>query len=467
MVDDTWVAESTPYNSDDTLTVYASEDLENWTAVFDSAKTYSEWSASSDFAEGRGNWRSYYVHNSKYIVVYSVLDGAPALHYTADAKTWYGINFPDGYRQNGPVEVHDDWFLFSATGTGGKSGVLASVDFTNWKFIEDLPQTQAEHQIDATDVRYKDGAWYIYSEKYWRVNTDVVGENAYFMDVDIFKSAAIPDAPTSWEKVNADHIADTLPFYVPGGWLTPKDGKITVTTAYYGGAAYNDDVTLHYNSDGRDAMLSNNAKMAERNLYLRGYVNDGVKQVGLYAGTPKGVGSQVLVVSTDNGATYKEITAKVKFNDTLLPKPIPPAKYSAQIAKLVTSDETKDVSLTAYNIADNNYVKIRDLAYILSGTKAEFDVGYDGATGAVTIIRNTPYTVVGGEGAPLASGDQTATISTSKFFNDYGNSVALRAYSILNNNYVKLRDIAQYLSFDVDWRDGVIWIEPEQWYTAD
>jgi len=40
----------------------------------------------------------------------------------------------------------------------------------------------------------------------------------------------------------------------------------------------------------------------------------------------------------------------------------------------------------AYNIGGNNYFKLRDLAYVLNGTAKQFEVGYDNATKAITLI---------------------------------------------------------------------------------
>ena len=40
----------------------------------------------------------------------------------------------------------------------------------------------------------------------------------------------------------------------------------------------------------------------------------------------------------------------------------------------------ENVAFDAYNIADNNYFKLRDLAFTLSGTAKQFEVGWDGAS---------------------------------------------------------------------------------------
>jgi hypothetical protein len=142
------------------------------------------------------------------------------------------------------------------------------------------------------------------------------------------------------------------------------------------------------------------------------------------------------------------------------------AVYAAQTAKLVRGTKTTDVSLTAYTIAGNNYIKLRDFAQIMDGSSSQFDLSWDGANNAINIMYGKPYKAVGGEGSPLKEGNQQAVLSASKILLD-GKEVSMTAYTILENNYFKIRDIAQLLGFDVDWRDGGIWIEPEEAYTPD
>ena len=56
--------------------------------------------------------------------------------------------------------------------------------------------------------------------------------------------------------------------------------------------------------------------------------------------------------------------------------------------------DDKNVAFDAYNIADNNYFKLRDLAYTLSGSAKQFEVGWDGANNAISLTSGQPYTVV-------------------------------------------------------------------------
>ncbi|NLK71522.1 MAG: hypothetical protein GX285_00695 [Clostridiales bacterium] len=110
------------------------------------------------------------------------------------------------------------------------------------------------------------------------------------------------------------------------------------------------------------------------------------------------------------------------------------------------------VDFESYNINDNNYFKLRDLAKILSGTEKQFEVIWNNDNKAIELISNTPYTEVGGE---LAAGDgveKPAQLNSSIIFKD-GEETELEAYTINDNNYFKLRDIAEVFDIGVTW-DG-------------
>lgn len=107
------------------------------------------------------------------------------------------------------------------------------------------------------------------------------------------------------------------------------------------------------------------------------------------------------------------------------------------------------VSLEAYNINNNNYVKLRDVAKALNGGARQFEVIWDGAKQAIDIRSNHAYTPVGGE---MALSDnpsvKKAVLSNSKVYID-GKEAHLTAYRINGNNYFKLRDIGEAIGFDV------------------
>ena len=130
---------------------------------------------------------------------------------------------------------------------------------------------------------------------------------------------------------------------------------------------------------------------------------------------------------------------------------------------LVNGEETKT---EAYTINGSNYFKIRDLAYILSGTEKQFEVGWDDANNAVSLRSRTPYTVVGGELRGGSAGKKTAKLTAAKIYLD-GQRITVTVYNIGGNNYIKLRDIGEAFDFGVDW-DGaqnVIVIDTSKRYT--
>ena len=128
----------------------------------------------------------------------------------------------------------------------------------------------------------------------------------------------------------------------------------------------------------------------------------------------------------------------------------------------------KTVTFDAYNINDNNYFKLRDLAYILSGTEKQFEVTWDAANNVIRLTSGQAYTPVGGEMSGKGTGEKTPIPTTSTIYLD-DNAISLTAYTIEGNNYFKLRDLGTAFDFEVDW-DGYsnrIIIDTSKSYTPD
>ena len=123
-----------------------------------------------------------------------------------------------------------------------------------------------------------------------------------------------------------------------------------------------------------------------------------------------------------------------------------PAKPSTH--KIYVDGERANVA--AYEINDNNYFKLRDVAAILSGTDAQFEVTWDEASQTITLTDGHAYTTVGGEMGSIPAANQTAEDSTAIVYRD-GTQVHYTGYNINDNNYYKLRDIAADFDFGVTW----------------
>ncbi len=126
------------------------------------------------------------------------------------------------------------------------------------------------------------------------------------------------------------------------------------------------------------------------------------------------------------------------------------------------------VAFDAYNINGNNYFKLRDLAFVLSGTEAQFETEWDAANNAIRLKSGEAYTPVGGELQSGAAGNRTPTPTTSRIYLD-GEPVVFTAYNIGGNNYFKLRDIGSAFDFGVTWdaENSAILIDTAKGYEAE
>jgi len=122
-------------------------------------------------------------------------------------------------------------------------------------------------------------------------------------------------------------------------------------------------------------------------------------------------------------------------------------------AYVVVND--KYMRFDAYNIEGNNFFKLRDIAFALSGTDKGFNVKWNGNLDRIELIPETTYTPVGGEmelKLQVPASIQANKTSSSIFLN--GEEVSLTAYNINDNNFFKLRDIAVLFNLGVSW-DGL------------
>ncbi len=104
-----------------------------------------------------------------------------------------------------------------------------------------------------------------------------------------------------------------------------------------------------------------------------------------------------------------------------------------------------------YNIDGSNYFKLRDLAYLLTGTGSQFSVGFDAASNTVAIETGREYQWTGKELLLGADASRTAQKSAQTILIDGREVADLNAYNIGGSNYFKLRDLGEALGFDVDF----------------
>ena len=104
-----------------------------------------------------------------------------------------------------------------------------------------------------------------------------------------------------------------------------------------------------------------------------------------------------------------------------------------------------------YNIDGSNYFKLRDLAYLLSGTGSQFSVGWDAAANTVSIVTGQGYDWTGKELLLGQDASATAQKSAQTILIDGQIVTGLDVYNIGGSNYFKLRDLGDALGFQVDY----------------
>ena len=128
----------------------------------------------------------------------------------------------------------------------------------------------------------------------------------------------------------------------------------------------------------------------------------------------------------------------------------------AQTANAVLSSQKlsvngKNIDCEKYNIGGSNYFKLRDLACVLSGTAAQFEVGFDAAASAVSITTGAAYTPNGTELASGVDNANTAQRSSQTIMIDGVERSDLTAYNIGGSNFFQLRELGTALGFEVDF----------------
>lgn len=154
--------------------------------------------------------------------------------------------------------------------------------------------------------------------------------------------------------------------------------------------------------------------------------------------------------------------AAFHYNSTM---PEQPAEVAYPSTQTVTIDgkqvEFQMYALKDANGNDTNYIKLRDLADILNGSAAQFQVDWNGQ---VSITTKTVYKPDGSEHSTPFSGQRAYKEATAQTLVD-GAAKNLAAFILTDDNgggytYYQLRDLGKALGFNVGWSaDKGIFVE--------
>lgn len=108
------------------------------------------------------------------------------------------------------------------------------------------------------------------------------------------------------------------------------------------------------------------------------------------------------------------------------------------------------VEIRAYIINGKNYLRLRDAAAALKGTKAQFQVDYDKEKDLVMIETNKPYEDLSNTKIYSSQKKLWATMKDMDIlFN--GKERKLKSAFIIDTNYIELRDLAKLVGFSVSY----------------
>lgn len=258
-------------------------------------------------------------------------------------------------------------------------------------------------------------------------------------------------SPEDWEKV--EYCLGAGPTLVINGQVTASgedegffEAKINTNKGSRTFIGQTADGTLRFGTIS-SATLKEAAAVAQSLGCVNAMCLDGGGSTALYYdGSVKASGRLV-----NNAFGFIDLT-KVRYN----------AIGRAQNIKV----DSDSVQLQAYNIGGNNFFKLRDIANILKGSKAEFAVGYDDATKSITLTQKAKYETVGGEGVIKGSETLQVRPTSSKIYVN-GEALKLSVYNIAGNNYFKLRDLGQAMNFYVGYDEAskTIAIDSKKTYT--
>lgn len=112
----------------------------------------------------------------------------------------------------------------------------------------------------------------------------------------------------------------------------------------------------------------------------------------------------------------------------------------------------EQVELEAYLINQRNYVKLRDIAALLTATEAKFNVGFDKETKKVLITKGEAYEKQENDLTALPEGKQEAVIDERPFVFD-GEEKMVETAVINQNNYLQLRQLGELVGFGVHYNE--------------
>lgn len=155
--------------------------------------------------------------------------------------------------------------------------------------------------------------------------------------------------------------------------------------------------------------------------------------------------------------------------------PAIPATGTAYPTNLTVDVDGKKMTFRMYALKEGNgyinYIRIRDLAYALNGTKAQFGVGWDNESKTSALTTGQPYKANGSENTTPFSGERAYAVnpSTTKVNGKVVDLAGILLKDDAENGYIycQLKDLGSKLNFNVAYSyERGIYIETDKPYAG-
>ncbi|MCL1817038.1 MAG: hypothetical protein FWG43_05490, partial [Clostridiales bacterium] len=238
-------------------------------------------------------------------------------------------------------------------------------------------------------------------------------------------------------------IVPSIAFYDAGSakdlviTLKPEPSSNRLVSIANGNAVLKEGTNYTVSSDGKTITLKT------------GYLN-GLKD-GKYTLTFKmasGSSPQLTLTVTGSIALIAE-PSEPKYKPMAPLDPVGTKTDALKTNNILILDE-EEMDFPAVKIHGFNWIKLRDLATLLNGTKKQFSISYDETTRIVDIRSNLAYSPLGDELQNKLEATESA-LATSQRIRIDGAFVDIAAYNIKGYNYFRLRDLAILLDFMIDY----------------
>ena len=144
-----------------------------------------------------------------------------------------------------------------------------------------------------------------------------------------------------------------------------------------------------------------------------------------------------------------------------------PAATSATVAKAIVSVDGRRTEILSFQIDNNNYFMLRDVAEALNGTSKQFDVSWDQTESATILHGGQTYQADEQSAVPYLPDESAELVYARIQYNDtLGSPHRTETYDCNygNFNFYRLRDLGRLMDFYIGWENGVVAIDTNRSY---